>query len=57
MEAMMQSIPDQAYYEDYYQMSSRYMDNNEYLEALADMPDDYFIGTTSNLEPPPNFQI
>ena len=57
MEAMMQSIPDQAYYEDYYQMSSRYMDNNEYLDALADMPDDYFIGATSNLEPPPNFQI
>lgn len=57
MEAMMQSIPDQAYYEDYYQMSSRYMDNNEYLDALADMPDDYFIGATSSLEPPPNFQI
>ena len=57
MEAMMQLIPDQAYYEDYYQMSNRYMDNNDYLDALADMPDDYFIGAISNLEPPPNFQI
>ena len=57
MEAMMQSIPDQAYYEDYYQMSSRYMDDNDYLDALADMPDEYFLGGVPNLEPPPNLNI
>lgn len=57
MEAMMQSIPDQAYYEDYYQMSNRYMDDNDYLDAIADMPDEYFLGGVPNLEPPPNLNI
>lgn len=57
MEAMMQAIPDQAYYDDYYESSRYYMDDNEYLKSIDDMPDEYFLGGIPNLDSPPNLNI